>query len=311
MTLDADAQAVADRLEQFLPNGLSGLGVQGARTFLAQLAAASPPPPEIHEVTDRTIPGPRGEIPIRVYRPSDDRDLAVLVYFHGGGWATGDLEGGVDRLARKLSEQAGIVVVSVDYRLAPEHPFPVPFDDAFAAVEWVAANAESIGADRDRIAVGGDSAGANLAAAITLRARDAGGPDIRFQLLAYPITEYAVERPSWIENADAPLLTTADVLWFWDRYLADEADRANPLVTPSNADSLAGLPAAFILTGEHDPIRDDGENYARLLEEAGNDVVQRHYSGVFHGFFTIAGIAKSDEAVADAVAQLNRNLGRS
>lgn len=306
MALDPDAQGIADALADLMPGPMHTLGVTGARAFVDQLHAQSPPPPPLHSVDDRTIPGPACPIPVRVYRPGPDTGLPVLVYLHGGGWTIGTLET-CEAVCRSLSEKAGCVVVSVDYRLAPENKFPAAIDDSYAAVEWVAAHADELGVDPDRIAVGGDSAGANLSAAICILARDRGGPPITFQLLAYPATEYAVERTSWVEHASAPLLTAKDVTWFWGQYLRDEADRFDPHATPSNASSLAELPPAFILTAEEDPLRDDGEQYGERLREAGVDAVVQRYPGVFHGFFSMVGVlSRTAEAVDDAAGHLIR-----
>ncbi|BBZ15225.1 alpha/beta hydrolase [Mycobacterium branderi] len=304
MTLDPDAQQLTDALAGLLPGPLHTLGVEGARAVLAGLSEQSPPPPPLHSVEDHTVGGPAGPLQTRVYRPGPENDLPVLIHLHGGGWAMGTLDAS-EALCRSLSDKAGCVVVSVDYRLAPEHKFPAAVNDCYAAVQWVANHADEIGADSNRIAIGGESAGANLAAATTLLARDSGGPPLAFQLLAYPVTEYAVERPSWREHASAPLLTVDDVTWFWAQYLRDQADRTDPRATPSNASSLAGLPPAYILTAEHDPVRDDGEQYGQRLRDAGVDVTVKRYPGVFHGFLSMVGMLnRTAEALDDAAAQL-------
>ncbi|WP_133917253.1 alpha/beta hydrolase [Streptomyces sp. NBC_00582] len=308
MKLDPDAQASADLLKELLPRPLHTLGVAGAREWV-RARASDLPPPVIHEVYDRTVPGAEAEIPVRVYRPGPEAGLPVLVYLHGGGWTVGGLNG-VDALCRTLSTAAGCVVVSVDYRLAPEHKFPEPLDDCFRALTWVSSHAAELGADSSRIAIGGDSAGANLSVAVCLLARDRGGPPIVFQLLAYPPTEYGVPRPSWTEYADGPLITSDDVLWFWDQYLRDEADRADPLAVPANARDLRGLPPAFIITAECDPLRDGGEDFARRLREDGVRSAAKRYPGVFHAFFTEVGtIARAKEAVDDAARHLVHAFG--
>jgi acetyl esterase len=310
VALDPDAQALADALDQLMPAPMHQLGVAGARAFLDELGRQAPAPPPVHAVTDREIPGPAGPIPVRVYRPSDEPDLPVLLYLHGGGWTIGTLDG-VEALCRELCTRAGCLVVSVDYRLAPEHPFPAAIEDAYAAARWVAEHGSELGGDGTRLAIGGDSAGGNLAAAVSLLARDAGGPAIALQLLAYPATEYALERPSWLEHAKAPLLTTDDVVWFWGQYLPDASDRADPRATPNSAASLAGLPPTFVLTAEYDPIRDDGEAYAARLTQDGVDVTHVRYPGVFHGFFTMVGmLARTDVAIQDAATQLSAHLAR-
>lgn len=310
MALDPDVERMAEAVAAAMPRPLRELGVKGAREFLATMAKRSAPPPDFYSVADKAIPGVAGPIAVRIYRPGPQTGLPVLLFLHGGGWTVGDLNSR-ETLCRVLSERAQCIIVSVDYRLAPENKFPAAVDDSYAALEWVAANAASFGGDPTRIAIGGDSAGANLSAAICIMSRDRGGPRIIFQLLAYPATEYAVERPSWLmPPLRGQIMTVEDVVWFWDQYLRDEADRRDPRATPSNAASLVGLPAAFILTAEHDPLRDDGESYAELLRSAGVQVVSKRYPGVFHGFFHLVGVLKrTSEALDDAVGHLSRAFG--
>ncbi|WP_059005622.1 alpha/beta hydrolase [Streptomyces specialis] len=306
MDLDPDAQAAADLLKVLLPRPLHELGVAGARAWTRAHAAATPPPP-VHRVTEHVVPGPAGrQVPVRLYRPCPGDGLPVLVYLHGGGWTLGGVDR-VDPLCRTLANRAGCLVLSVEYGLAPEHKFPEPLEDCHAALTWVAGHAAALGADAGRIAIGGDSAGANLAAAVCLLARDLGEPLPVFQLLVYPATEYAVPRPSWTAYADGPLLTTGDVLWFWDQYLRDPADRADPLAVPATAPSLSGLPPAFVVTAAYDPIRDDGEHFAHRLREDGVEAVVTRYPGVFHGFFPQVGVlARAEEAIDDAARRLVR-----
>ena len=238
----------------------------------------------VAHVEDRDIPGPGGTIPIRVYRPRDDTDLPVLVWFHGGGWTIGSLETH-DMTCRSLANAIDCIVVSIDYRLAPEHKFPAAVDDCFAATGWVAANAAELGGDPDRIAVGGDSAGGNLAAVVSLLARDAGAPRLVFQLLVYPVTDHEFDRPSMHENATGFFLERESMRWFYNQYLRTEHDGADWRFSPLRARDLSGVPPAFVLTAEFDPLRDQGEAYAAALEEAGVTVEARRYDGVFHGFF--------------------------
>jgi acetyl esterase len=310
MSLDADAQRVADFLADTMPGQISSLGVDGARRFSDERTTQGLPGPEMASVDDLVVAGRSPRIPIRVYRPTVDVGLPVLVYFHGGGWTIGGLDQ-VDAVCRALAEKAGCVVVSVAYRLAPEHKFPAAFEDCLAAVEWIHANAMEVGGDARRIAVGGDSAGANLAAACCIAARDRGGPPIVLQLLVYPATEYAVDRPSWAEHANAPVLTADDVVWFWGQYLPDEWSHDDARAFPSAAATLHDLPPAFIGTAEFDPIRDDGENYGRLLRQADVNVTSKRYPGVFHGFFTMVGILnRSAAAIDDCAAALRTAFGR-
>jgi acetyl esterase len=264
---------------------------------------------DVAHVEDREIPGPAGTIPIRVYRPSDDTDLPVLVWFHGGGWTIGSLETH-DMTCRSLTNATGCTVVSVDYRLAPEHKFPAAVDDCFAATEWVAANATDLGGDPERIAVGGDSAGGNLAAVVSLLARDAGAPRLMFQLLVYPVTDHEFDRPSMHENATGYFLERESMRWFYDHYLRTERDGADWRFSPFRADDLSGLPPAFVLTAEFDPLRDQGEAYARALEEAGVPVEARRYDGVFHGFFGMRDLMEpAQEAFDDVTKALRKALG--
>ena len=310
MPLDPDAQFVVDQIDQ-VP--LHTLGVEAIRSSLsAQAAEGFPPPASVHEVEDRSIPGPSSPMAIRVYRPSDESALPALLYFHGGGWTVGSPDS-CDGICRALTNGAQCVIVSVNYRLAPENKFPAAVDDAYAALEWLATHGRAeLGIDPGRIAIGGDSAGANLSAAVCLLARDRGGPRARLQLLAYPATEYAVERESWRDNAKAPILTAEDVVWFWGQYLRDEANRVDPRATPSNAGDFRDLPPAFILTAEYDPLRDDGEQYARRLAEAGNEVTVKHYPGVFHGFLNMLGVvSRADTAIADAGSRISEAFARS
>jgi acetyl esterase len=309
MPLDPDAQAIVEaRAARGPAVPMRTMGVAAVREMFGATAALQPAPPPIYAVSEQKVPGPHGVIPIRAYRPGPEDGLPVLVYLHGGGWTFGSLDG-VENLCRTISQQAGCVVVSVDYRLAPENKFPIPLHDCYAAVQWTAAGAAQIGGDPSRLAVGGDSAGANMTIAIALRARDEpAGPQIACQLLACPITEYAVPRPSWTGNGNSPTLTSDNMIWLWEQYLRDESDLRDPLAVPSVAGSLSGLPPAFILTAEHDPLRDDGEHFGQLLAAAGVPVRVKRYPGAFHGFYTMAGVLqRTSEAIADS-SQYLRNL---
>lgn len=276
---------------------------QAIETFAAAGRDAAEP---VAHVEDRAVPGPAGDIPVRVYRPRDDPGLPVLVWFHGGGWTIGSLETH-DNTCRSLANAVACVVVSVDYRLAPEHRFPAAADDSFAATQWVAAHASEIGGDPKRIAVGGDSAGGNLAAVVSILARDAGGPDLAFELLVYPVTDHEFESPSMRENATGYFLELESMRWFYNQYLRDERDGADWRFSPVRAADLAGLPPAFVLTAEFDPLRDQGETYARKLEAAGVPVEQRRYDGVFHGFFGMRELMEPAQAAFDHVTKALRS----
>jgi acetyl esterase len=309
MPLTEQAQSVLDLLEAL---GFAGLEPDADPVQVRALynAGVMPSSIVIASVENTTIPGPGGDIPVRVYRPESDAPLPALVYFHGGGWVLGSLETH-DQTCRSLAEGAHCVVVSVDYRLAPEHRFPAAVDDCYAATEWVVANASAIGADSDRVAVGGDSAGGNLAAVIAQCARDREGPVLVFQLLVYPVTDYEFTSTSMIENAEGYFLTTDEMRWFYGHYLTTPSQGEDSLVSPLRATDLGALPPGFVLTAEFDPLRDQGNAYARALQAAGNDIALQQYGGVFHGFFGMTDLIDvSKEAMQDAVAALQRAFGR-
>ena len=241
-------------------------------------------PPEVANVVNRTIPGPAGDIPVRLYYPSTEKNLPILVYFHGGGFVLCNLDTH-DSLCRSLALGADCIVMSVDYRLAPEHPFPAAPEDSLAATKWVMEHAGEIGGDADRIIVGGDSAGGNLATVVARRFRDEGTSKIRGQLLIYPVTQL---RPpmegSMAENGDGYFLKSADMAWFEDMYLGD-TDPGHPDASPLLVDDLGNLPPALVITAGYDPLRDQGQAYAVRLSEAGNSCDHSHYAGAIHGFF--------------------------
>ncbi|MGX7828493.1 alpha/beta hydrolase [Actinokineospora sp. 24-640] len=270
-----------------------------------QDGAGAPEP--VAEVTERDIPGPGGALRIRIHRPTTGR-LPVLVYFFGGGWTLGTIDT-ADPIARRLAVAAGCATVSVGYRLAPEHKFPAAVHDCHAAVRWIAEHADELDLDGGRIAVGGDSAGGNLAAAVTLLARDS-GPTLAHQLLVYPNTEYGADTESMRENTDRYLFNRTSVAWYWDNYLACPADGADPLASPLRAADLSGLPPATVLTAEFDPLRDEGERYAERLAAAGVPTALTRYPGMAHGFFAMFGtVDTARQAVADAAARLRAALG--
>src|SRR5229473_3934283 len=233
VVLDPQMKILLDTFNAAGPMFLRAETPEQARAKMQALMEANPiPPEEIYRAEDRSIPGVAGEIPVRIYTPEGNPPMGVLVYFHGGGWVLGDLESH-DRVCRSLANRAGCVVVSVDYRLAPEHVFPAGAEDCYAATKWVAESAASLGADGARLAVGGDSAGGNLAAVVSMMARDRGGPAINFQLLMYPVTDCALDTPSQKEfAADGYVLSRADMEWFWKNYLEAGADRQNPYACP-------------------------------------------------------------------------------
>jgi acetyl esterase/lipase len=304
MAIDPVMQLVLDAVPT---PGIADVGYERVRELIRERMAAMPPPPELPRVEDRTV---AGGIPVRIYWPvAEPVDLPVVVYYHGGGWVIGDLDTH-DVTARSVATGVGAVVVAVDYRLAPEHPFPAAVDDAFAALRWVSEHATELGADPARLAVAGDSAGGNLAAVVSQLARDAGGPPVKFQLLWYPATLLDDSVPSMTENADAPVLTTADTFAFLELYLKGSDPAARPAtLAPARAGNLAGLPPAYIATAQYDPIRDDGVRYAELLRAAGVPVELHNAETLVHGYvsFGIA-VPAAQEAVAKALAAVKAAL---
>jgi acetyl esterase len=267
------------------------------------------PPIEVARVEDRTIPGPAGPIPVRVYTPEGgDGPFPVLVYFHCGGWVICNLDTH-DGTCRALARAAGCVVVSVDYRLAPEHRFPAAADDCYAAAQYVATHATEFRADPKRVAIGGDSAGGNLTAVVVQMARDKDGPRFIHQLLVYPVTDAAMATASARDNATGYFLTTALMRWFWNHYAPTEADRRSAYASPLRAVDLRGLPPATVLTAEFDPLRDDGEAYAAKLREAGVPVRAIRYDGMIHGFFGLLHqFDDAQRALDDAATELRASF---
>jgi acetyl esterase len=260
---------------------------------------------QLADVTDHEIDGPGGPLTLRVYRPTTEPDLPVVVFAHGGGWVICDLDSH-DPLCRTLAAEVGAVVVAVDYRRAPEDPYPAALDDLEAALRWVVAGATGLGVDVTRLAVAGDSAGGNLAAAVALRARDSGGPAIAAQLLVYPVLDSSLASDSYREFADGFGLTRAGMSWYWEQYVADPARRTEPGAAPSYADSLAGLPPAIVAVAECDPLRDEGVAYAERIAREGGQAWSRVYPSGFHGFLSLPpGILPvADEALAEVTARL-------
>ncbi len=293
--------------------GAPDLSAMPLAQALAALRAVRPPKPapadEAAAVEDRLIPGPAGNpIPIRIYRPPGPGPFGAMLHFHGGGWVGGAIAND-DLRCHLTSRRAGIVVVSVDYRLAPEHRFPAGLEDAYAALEWVAAQAADIGVDADRLAIGGASAGGNLAAAVAMLARERDGPRIRLQILSYPICDTTLSQASHRENADGPLLSAGMMAWFIRQYLPDGGDRADSRIALLNAPDLTGLPPALIITAECDPLRDEAEAFAARLREAGIETDCARYDGMVHGFITRApALPQSQAAMAQIVGMLTERL---
>ena len=279
------------------------------RAYAATTAAYTYDPGPLRQVEDSSFAGPGGPVKLRTYRPhSAQPTLPALLYFHGGGWAAGDLETH-DHICRHLAFAGDLVVIAVDYRLAPEHPFPAPLADCVAAWRWACASAATLGIDAGRIAVGGDSAGGNLAAALTLELRDAGAALPAFQLLIYPAVDFTADNASLRDNATGYLLTRAAMEMFADWYLTEQARRADPFASPLLAASHRGLPPAFVQTAEFDPLRDEGAAYADKLRAAGVAVTHRLYPGMLHGFARMgARVNQGRRALDDAAAALRQGL---
>lgn len=305
MPLDPQVLAMRARRAEAGAAPLYTLSLAQARAAdLASIQDAAGDPEPVAEVVDREIAGPGGALPIRLYRPGPDRPAPALLYFFGGGWTLGTIDT-ADAICRSLTNTVGCTTISVGYRLAPEHKFPAAVDDCFTATCYVAEHAGELGVDPGRLAVGGDSAGGNLAAAVTLLARDRGGPALVHQLLVYPNTDYQADTASLRENTDPLLFNRTSVGWYWGHYLRTPADGGNPLASPLRASDHSGLPPATVLTAEYDPLRDEGEQYAAALAAAGVPVQLTRYPGMVHGFFAMSGVLDTaTRAVAHAAARL-------
>ncbi len=305
--LDPLIQKMLEGLAAFPRPDPATLTAQVARDAMKVLQIPLPRAP-MAGVRDVFIPVTNAIIKARLYSPVDTGALPCLIYFHGGGWVVGDLEM-YDPLARALAKSSGCAVLSVDYRLAPEAQFPVPLNDCYAAVQWAHANAETLGIDPTRLAVGGDSAGGNLAACVALKTRDQGGAIVRHQLLIYPVTDSDLISSSQLELAEGYFLTRAMMAWYWDQYCASAADKLNPLASPSKALSLAGLPSASVVTAAYDPLRDEGDAFARALEEAGVSVAHLSVDGMIHGYVSLVGIIPQAQSTIDFMcAAMARDL---
>jgi acetyl esterase len=305
MPLDPLVRSLLDLAAAQSTAPLTSMTPAQAREMFEKLRLPLPGDP-VAKVEDRRIPGPAGEIPIRIYQPENAR--GVLVYFHGGGWVIGSLDSH-DAPLRSLANAAGCSVVSVDYRLAPEHRHPAAAEDCYAATCWVADNARSLGADPGALAIGGDSAGGNLAAVTALLARERRGPRIRYQLLVYPVTDHDFERASYRENAEGYFLGREDMRWFWNHYVPSQTDRNLFTASPLRARDLSGLPPAHLVSAEFDPLRDEGEAYAARLREAGVPVSLTRYDGMIHGFFSMAAIIpRGRDAILEAAGKLRAAL---
>ena len=302
MAVDPAAQVILDMLEQAGGPDISEQTPEEARAMIGNFAQMQAGAPEPARVENRAVPGPAGDIPVRIYAAAGE-NLPVVVYFHGGGWVIGDLDSHDGACRQLLSELGEVVVVAVDYRLAPEHKYPAAAEDCYAAAKWVAENAAEIGADGSRLAVCGDSAGGNLSAVVSQMARDRGGPAIAAQVLHCPVTDHAYEWPSYAENAEGYLLTRASMVWFWNHYLPGEGAGEEAYASPYKAQSLSGLAPALVQTAEYDPLRDEGEAYAAKLQEAGGEAVLTRYDGNIHDPFMMFAVVPSGAAALKEAAE--------
>lgn len=308
MPLHPQVRVLLDQLAAAGGPAIEEMSLADARAMMSTLAQLTATVPQGVETELITMSTPRGDIRVRLYRPSgaSATPCPLLVWLHGGGWVIGDLES-ADPTARDLAVQTGAIVASVDYPLAPEHPFPAAPEAGLAAAGWLAGHAAQLGADPARVAVGGDSAGGNLAAVTALLARDRGGPEFKFQLLVYPVTDCLMSYPSVKENGEGYLLTASAMHWFIDHYLPSGTDPRDPAASPLYAGDLNSLPPALVITAEFDPLRDEGEAYAARLERAGVPVTASRYDGMIHGFFGMTGVIDSGrEAVREAAEALNK-----
>ena len=313
VTLDPDAAAVFKAFQEAGRPPYETLTPTEAREFyLAGRLVTNPEPPELKFVEPLAIPAPQGSIPARIYTPKTLRQTGglapCLVFFHGGGWVIGDLDSH-DVVCRKLAEEGELIVISVDYRLAPEHKFPAAVDDAIAATKWIAANARKLGVDAERLTVGGDSAGGNLAAVVAIAARDGNGPSISGQVLIYPAIDFAMTHPSHGEPETSILLTHSVIRWFRDHYLNGAADVHDWRASPARAKTLIGLPPAYVLTAGADPLRDEGDEFADRLKQAGVAVTYRHFPGQFHGFFTMGKLLQQANVAAGEIGVWLKAVG--
>ena len=312
--LHPQARALIDLLEERGVPPMHTLSpIESRRLYRERRHLVQPDPPQVAQVQSLSAVGPQGAIPLRLYRPrlaapGAPRDLPVLIYFHGGGWVIGDLDTH-DTLCRELANGAGIVVISVDYRMGPENRFPAAVDDCIAATQWVHAQAGALGVDPNRIAVGGDSAGGNLATVVALTIRDRGDVALAYQLLIYPAIDMRRIAPSHTRNGQGYLLTSDTIAYFRSHYVTDDAQdldwRASPLLHPD----LSRLPPALVLTAGYDPLRDEGIEYAQALSLAGNRATHVGFERQIHGFILMGRVIdEANEAVAICAAQLRRAL---
>jgi len=300
MSLAPEIEAFLNRLDALNLPQVWQAPVDEIRRNTQGRTITSGPVENILEISNRFIPGPTSDLPIRIYRPTVATNAPAIVYFHGGGWVLNFLDIYDASLAR-LANQSGATTIAVNYQKAPEHPFPIPFDDCYATLLWVVANATNLGIDENRIGVAGDSAGGNLAAAVALKARD-NDIALSVQILIYPATDRNFDTASYKENATGYGLSTQAMQWFWDQYLQGSHHDENPYAIPMRASSFKALAPAIIITAQYDPLLTDGERYAELLHRDGVPVLYKGYEGMIHGFFTNMAITPTAQQAIDFIA---------
>ena len=304
---------VKEHLAQRASNGLPEVWqapVSEIRKNTQSHVALKQPLIDIHEVMHLSISGPTAQLPIRIYRPTQAKNLPALVYFHGGGWVLNFLDIYEPSL-RKIAKHGNFIIIAVEYQKAPENPYPVPFNDCYEGLKWTISNASELGIDPLAIGVGGDSAGGNLAAAVAIKARDEKLINLAFQLLIYPCIEVNMDYKSATDFAEGYGLTTKAMKWFWDQYLPNKKDHNDVYAVPTRATNLRGVAPAIIFTAEFDPLTDDGRNYFRRLNEDAVASIYKEYAGQIHGFFNLGGVTEdADLLYLDIAREINAILGR-
>ena len=307
MPIEPAARALIEAMDASFPK-LHEMpsGTEARRRIVEAMHDVEPEREPVHHVEDRNIAVDGGEIAVRIYRPNDEPDLPVVVFFHGGGWVLCNLESH-DAMARRMANTSGCIVVATDYRLAPEHRYPTAAEDCYAALQWAHENAASFGGDATRLAIFGDSAGGNLAAVVAQMARDRGNPDLRLQILAYPVIDARCDSNSHRTIGRDYMLWTEEVQWCWQQYLSAADEGEHPYASPIRAQTLAGLAPALVITPEFDPLRDEGEQYARALEAAGVPTEQTRYDGMFHSFLTFTNLLPAADRAHEEIAAALRS----
>lgn len=303
MALHPQARAVLEAQEASGATTGPDTSPEEARRIYNSAPDFSGPREPVARVEDRRLPGP---VTVRLYIPEAPPPAPALIYLHGGGWVMGSIDA-VDAPLRAIANRSGCVVCSVDYRLAPEHPFPAALEDVGAVLQWVTEQAGSLGVDAGRIALGGDSAGGNLTAATALAERERANR-VAGQVLIYPVLDHDFDRPSYVDNAEGYGMTRDNMKWYWNHYLPDAERRSDPRASPLRAPDLTRLPPALVVTAEHDVLRDEGEEYAAKLRAAGVDVTLSRYDGMMHGFFRTAGAVDAGRALIDEISDWLRAL---